>query len=106
MKIRIIILVTIVFSLMFSPSLISNADARIELSENEYQQIKVDLAGTSLYVTGAAGKTLYIYNLIGMKLLSIKIESNDKKIELSDLKKNVILVKVGNISKKLNLPVR
>ena len=91
---------------MFSPSLISNADARIELSENEYQQIKVELAGTSLYITGAAGKTLYIYNLIGMKLLSIKIDSNDKKIELSDLKKNVILVKVGNISKKLNLPVR
>ena len=48
------------------------------------------------------GKTLHIYNLVGMEIMSVKVDSQEKKIDLSDLKK-VVLVKVGNISKRIIL---
>lgn len=92
----------LIFAFTFTPCMLTSLQARVELSEIDNQQIKIELVGKNLYVTGAMGKTLHIYNLVGMEIMSIKVDSQEKKIDLSDLKK-VVLVKVGNISKRIIL---
>ena len=98
--------ILLAFTLMFIPAIATSASARIELSEIEAQQVKIELNGNTLYVSGAMGKPLCIYNLIGMPVLSITIDSPEKSIDLSNLKKVVHIVKIGNISKKINLRSR
>ena len=100
---RIYTTILLALTLTFVPAMVTSASARIELSEIDTQQIKIVLNGNTLTVSGAAGKTTYIYNLVGMPVLSIKIDSAEKNIDLSNLKKVVHIVKIGNISKKINL---
>lgn len=103
---KLLSIIILALTLQFVPAMVGSASARVELSEIDTQQIKVELYGNTLYVSGAAGKTVYIYNLVGMNVLSIKIDSSEKYIDLSNLKKVVHIVKIGNISKKINLPSR
>lgn len=99
---------TILFALVltFVPFTAVSSYARIELSEIDTQQVKIVLNGNILTISGAAGKTVYIYNLVGMPVFSMKIDSSEKNIDLSNLKKVVHIVKIGNVSKKINLPSR
>lgn len=103
MKKYILTILTIIFSLTFAPCVLDSIHARVEFSEIENQQVRIELIGNHLVVTGAQGKTVHIYNLVGMEVMAIKIDATEKKIDLSNLKKVVHLVKVGNISKKINL---
>lgn len=91
-------------SISFTPCMVSKTHARIELSEIETTPIKIELVqGSTLYITGAVGKTVYIYNLVGIKLMSIKIDSQEKKIDLGNFNNRVLIIKIGNISKRINL---
>ena len=81
----------------------SSASVLIDLVEVE-QSVKVTCAGSQLIVTGAAGKTLRVYNLIGVEVMSVKIDNSEKTVDLSHLPKGVYPVKVGNVTKKVNLP--
>ncbi len=81
----------------------NTASARIELSEMDVQTIKVVQRGNAIVVTGAQGKTLRIYNLIGVELASVQIDSQEKRIDLSRFAKGIYPVKVGGISKKIHL---
>lgn len=100
---RILTIIYVALTLTFIPALINSASARIELTDIESQSIKIEQNGSTLHINGAMGKTLYIYNLVGMPVYSIKIDSQEKTIDLSNLKKVVHIVKIGNISKKINL---
>ena len=105
MKKQILTILSLTMALTFMPCLQNTASARIELSEIE-QPIKIELTGTTLSVSGAQGKTLHIYNLIGMEILVAKIDSNLKCFDLSNLPKGIYPVKVGNISKKISIQSR
>jgi len=85
------------------PAFIADASARIELIDVEAQQVKISFRGNVVCVTGAIGKTLHVYNLIGMEVMTVKIDSQEKYIDLSHLPKGAYPVKVGNVSKKINL---
>ncbi len=100
---RILTIIYVALTLTFVPALINSASARIELTDIESQTVRIEQNGSTLHVYGAMGKTLYIYNLVGMPVYSIKIDSQEKTIDLSNLKKVVHIVKIGNISKKINL---
>ena len=91
------------FTLCFAPSLVAGASARIELTEIETPVIKIEQTNGTLIVTGAAGKTLKIYNLTGVEVMVVRIDSQEKHIDISKLIKGVYPVKVGSISKKLNV---
>lgn len=78
--------------------------ARIELSEIEaQQQIKIMQSGKTIIISGAMGKTVTIYNLIGVEVMTVRIDSQEKRIDLSNLGKGIFPVKVGNITKKIHL---
>lgn len=99
---QITIIFSLIFTLTFMPALQNNASARIELSDMEIP-VKIDLMSTTLSVSGAQGKVLHIYNLIGVEIMAVKIDSNLKSFDLSVLSKGIYLVKVGNVSKKINI---
>lgn len=90
----------------FMPALQTTASARIELSEIEVQQIKIEQVGNSVVIYGAAGKIVYVYNLIGVKVMSVPVDAAEKKIDLSNLGKGIYPVKVGNVSKKVHISRR
>ena len=62
---RILTSLAIITALTLTPALQTTASARIELSDMEVQQIRIEQKGSSVIIYGAAGKTANIYNLIG-----------------------------------------
>lgn len=94
-------------ALCFAPALSNTASARMELSEIDNASPCIEQNGNALIISNAAGKSLHIYNVIGVEVTDpIRIDTNDKKVELTTLKKGVYLVKVGNISKKIHIQGR
>ena len=90
-------------SLSFAPALLNIANARIELSEIETQQPAIRQAGSTLIISGAIGKTVYVYNLLGIQLTAIHIDAFEKRIDLSSLPKGIYPVRIGNYTKKIQL---
>ena len=80
-----------------------SAAANIEIIDNESQQITVTVTGAGvLHVTGANGLVLQVYNVLGVRVASIKVEGNDKRIDLP-LKSGCYIVKVGNVVRKISI---
>ena len=92
--------------LMFSMTLLTavpttaRAEQAIEIIDNDIQGITLSVSETSLHVTGANGQMLYVYNVTGVRLLSVKVEGQDKKIDIN-LPKGCYIVKVGKVVRKI-----
>lgn len=74
----------------------------IAVSIPEASEINVSVSGSEIRVTGANKLTLTIYNLIGSKVASYAIDSDDQTISTS-LSKGVYLVKVGKFVRKVSI---
>ena len=85
--------------LVAMPATVSAA-TDIEIIDNEIQTISVSVSESVLHVTGANGEVLHIYNVTGMKLMSVRVEGQDKKIEIN-LPKGCYIVKVGKVVRKI-----
>ena len=71
--------------------------------ESDFQSITISLVGESvLRVTGAAGQTLSIYNVTGVKVMNIRVDGSDKSYHLN-LPHGCYIVKVGNEVRKIAL---
>ena len=80
-----------------------SAAANIEIIDNDFQQITVTVTSAGvLHVTGANGLVLQVYNVLGVRVASIKVEGNDKRIDLP-LKSGYYIVKVGNVVRKISI---
>lgn len=97
-----IITFSLFFGLMLGVPVASNAEASIEIVEQGIQAIDISVAGSVLHVTGAAGQDLYIYNVTGVRVKSIKVDSNDKRYDLN-LPKGCYIVKVGKVVRKISV---
>lgn len=81
----------------------STARATVEVIEDDLQEVTITMTSVStLHVTGAYGMTLDIYNVAGMKVMSVKIDSTDKRYELN-LPKGCYIVKVGKTVRKISI---
>lgn len=100
---KILFTLTLAMALNFVPALIDEASARIELTDFEVQQPAIRQAGSYLIISGAVGKTVYVYNLLGIQLMSIHIDSQEKRIDLSSLPRGIYPIKIGNFTKKIQL---
>ena len=76
------------------------AETSIEIIDNEVQTVNVAVTESAIHVTGANGQVMHIYNVTGMKLMSVKIEGQDKKVEIN-LPKGCYIVKVGKVVRKI-----
>lgn len=88
--------------LMIGVPVVSYSFSAIEIVENDFQTIAVTINESTLHVTGANGQTLYIYNVAGVRVMSIKVEGADKYYELN-LPKGCYIVKVGKVVRKISI---
>ncbi|MDD7318297.1 MAG: T9SS type A sorting domain-containing protein [Prevotella sp.] len=97
-----LLIFSLVSVLMFGMPGISRAEAAIEIIDNDYQEITISVQESVLHVTGANGQTLQIYNVAGVMIKSIKVDSNDRRYELN-LSKGCYIVKVGKTVRKISI---
>ncbi len=74
----------------------------IEVVGADSQDIVVYVSGSTLHVIGAAGQNLYVYNVTGVRVMSLKVDGSDKSYELN-LSKGCYIVKVGNVVRKISI---
>ncbi len=80
-----------------------SAAPAIEIVDIESEAITISVSGESvLRVTGAAGQTLHIYNVTGVRVMSIKVDGSDKSYNLN-LTRGCYIVKVGNVVRKISI---
>ena len=80
----------------------AKAASAIEIIDNETQQVGISISSEGvLHVTGASGQTLYIYNVTGVRVMSVKVDGADKNYNLN-LPKGCYIVKVGKTVRKIS----
>lgn len=72
-------------------------------AETELQAIAITVTESTLHIKNAAQQVVEVYNLAGVKVITQKIDSADKAIELSSLPKGCYIIKVGNTVRKVYL---
>ena len=82
--------------------MIVHASNAIEILENEPQTITINVRESAVQIAGANGETLYIYNVAGVRIKSIKIDGDDKRFELN-LPKGCYILKVGKTVRKISV---
>ena len=79
------------------------ATSAVEIVDNDFQAVAISVNSESvLRVTGAAGETLYIYNVTGVRVMSVKVDGADKSYNLN-LPKGCYIVKVGKVARKISI---
>lgn len=74
----------------------------VEIVEDDFQAVSIRLTGNELRITGAAGEMMQIYNVAGIRVMTVKIDSSDKMYNLN-LPKGCYIVKVGKIVRKISI---
>ncbi|MBO4785873.1 MAG: T9SS type A sorting domain-containing protein [Prevotella sp.] len=97
-----ILLVSMAMVLLFGTPTISRAESAIEIIDNEFQNITISVQESVLHISGANGQVVQIYNVAGVMVKSIKVEGNDRRIELN-LNKGCYIVKVGKVVRKISI---
>ncbi|MCR4921039.1 MAG: T9SS type A sorting domain-containing protein [Bacteroidaceae bacterium] len=77
-------------------------DAESEPIENILSGIELTVNGTTVHVTGASGESMEIFNLTGVKVATITIDSTDKSFTLN-LPKGCYILKVGKVVRKVSI---
>lgn len=78
------------------------ADQSMEIIENDIQSVSISVSGSVLHVSGANGQVLQVYNVTGVCLMSVKVDSQDKRYELN-VPKGCYIVKVGKTVRKISI---
>ena len=80
----------------------SAADPIIEVNAIDFNQVGISFYNGVLHITGAAGLSVSVYNIVGQKVYEGRIDSSDKRIELN-LPANCYIVKVGSVARKISV---
>lgn len=68
----------------------------------EVEAMSMNIQGNRIHIFNAEGKTLEIYNLTGLRVSVIRIDSNDKQIALT-LSRGCYILKVGKLVRKITI---
>lgn len=82
--------------------IVASAEASILIIEQDMQKISISVSGSVLRVTGADGEVVHIYNITGVRVMSIKVDGYDKSYTLN-LPKGCYIVKVGKTVRKISI---
>lgn len=66
------------------------------------QTVQICLVNGSLHITGGQGQVLEIYNVAGVRVMTARIDSYDKVIDIN-LSKGCYIVKVGKTARKISI---
>lgn len=79
--------------------------ARVQMDEPieaEMEAVTLTIQEGKAHITNAEGKTLEIYNLTGVRVARIRIDSNDKQITLN-LTRGCYIMKVDKVVRKVTI---
>ena len=103
MKKKILTITLAVAMMMGVPTtMIASSSRSIEIIEQEIIQPSIVLQGNTLVVSNANGQMLYIYNVAGVRVMSVKVDGPERSFELS-LPKGCYIVKVGKVVRKISV---
>ncbi|MBS5612717.1 T9SS type A sorting domain-containing protein [Hoylesella buccalis] len=89
-------------ALFMAHPLSMQAGQSMEIIENDIQSVSISVSGSVLHVSGANGQVLQVYNVTGVCLMSVKVDSQDKRYELN-VPKGCYIVKVGKTVRKISI---
>ncbi len=81
----------------------TTAFAAIDIVEMSAAEPTVGYSAGTLHVDNAQGETLFIYDVTGIVIMSVKITSPSQKIDLGNLTKRCYIVKVGKTVRKISV---
>ena len=95
-------LLTILFTtaLFVGSPLASRANSVIEFVDNDFQKVVITVSESTIHVAGGAGQMLAIYDLAGVRVAYLKIDSAEKHFDLG-LPKGCYIIKVGKVVRKI-----
>lgn len=71
-----------------------------DVTAEEPVEMSLEVRGNVLHIIGAQGMMLEVYDVTGKRVVSSRIDSNDKRVALG-LGKGCYIVKVGKITRKI-----
>lgn len=90
-------------ALIMGSPLAMMAEEMYDNPESEVSTVTISLVSSrTVRVFGAAGSTLEIYNLAGVKVRTYNVDSNDKTFEVA-LGRGCYMLKVGNVVRKISI---
>ena len=89
-----------VMTMVIASSPVVRANTVINLIDNDFQNITISVTESAIRVSGAAGQMLSVYNVAGIRIAFVKVESADKHFDFN-LPKGCYIVKVGKIVRKI-----
>jgi hypothetical protein len=92
------------FTLLLSVGFTTPMQARvaIDLIDIDTQTISISVVGNTLHVVGAEDEQLAVYNVTGVRVMSVKVDGSDRHYTLN-LPKGCYIVKVGNVVRKVSI---
>lgn len=81
---------------------VSIAHPGAEIAEGNFDEITISVSQNVVHITNANGEVLNVYNLAGVRVMSVKIEGPDKRYDLN-LTKGIYIFKVGNVVRKISI---
>lgn len=97
-----ILYILFAFSILWVAPNKANAMNAVEIIENDFEHVSVSINQSVVRIVGAMGLNLQVYNVAGVRVLSVAIDSNDKKFDLN-LPKGCYIVKVGKVVRKISI---
>lgn len=82
---------------------LTTASARIELNEIDRGAARVQQIGLAVMISGAQGETVRIYDIVGKPVATYVVDSPEKRIDISRMTRGVYLLKVANVTKKIQI---
>jgi len=73
-----------------------------EIIDNNLSQVSVTVSGSTVRVSGAAGLMLSVYNVTGLRVMTVEVDSPDKQLNLG-LPKGCYILKVGSVVRKISI---
>lgn len=97
---RFTLVIFLAFMFLSSVNIVAQEVKKSPALENETIQVGLTVNNDTIRVQNAKNSTLEIYNVLGVKVNSIKIDTSDKTITLN-LPKGCYILKVENVARKI-----
>ena len=97
-----LLIIPFVVALSFVIPAYSHTVAAVEIIDFDNQEVNISVKASTIHITGAEGETMHIYNVAGVRVMSVKVGSQDWYYDLS-LPKGCYIVKVGRTTRKVSI---
>lgn len=87
---------------IFGSPISAKAEAEMATMEAAVSEVSISVKGSTVRVVGANGCTLSVYNVAGIRIMTMKIDGSDKQYDL-DLPKGCYILQVGKTVRKISI---